>query len=206
MKRLLPRLTYANVISTLCLFLLLGGGAALAATQLGKNSVGTKQLKKNAVTGAKVKNHTLTGQDIKLSKLGTVPSAAHATVADSANALSPPEATHLVGAPGEPGFQNGDSNISESGLTLQPVGFFKDHEGVVHLEGVAKITAFGQIFTLPPGYRPSAGIIQVSQPGEQTLLIAGSGVNVSGVLFEGGVYAQEEGVAVLTGITFRAGS
>ena len=43
-KRLRARLTYANVIATLALFLALGGGAAYAAS-LGKNSVGTKQLK-----------------------------------------------------------------------------------------------------------------------------------------------------------------
>ena len=48
-----PRLTYSNVVSTLCLFLLLGGGAAYAASHLGKNSVGSKQLKKNAVITAK---------------------------------------------------------------------------------------------------------------------------------------------------------
>src|ERR1700742_2055730 len=46
-------LTYANVAATLALFLALGG-AAYAATQLPKNSVGTKQLKKGAVTAAKI--------------------------------------------------------------------------------------------------------------------------------------------------------
>jgi hypothetical protein len=56
MKKLRRRLTYANVVSTLCLFLVLGGGAAFAAAQLPKNSVGPKQLKKNAVGGAKIKN------------------------------------------------------------------------------------------------------------------------------------------------------
>jgi hypothetical protein len=60
-KALLGRLTYANVVSTLCLFLLLGGGAAVAATQLPKNSVGSKQLKKNAVAAAKIKNGAVTG-------------------------------------------------------------------------------------------------------------------------------------------------
>jgi len=54
MKRLRPQLTYANVISTLCLFLLLGGGAAFAATQLPKNSVGAKQIKKGAITPTKL--------------------------------------------------------------------------------------------------------------------------------------------------------
>jgi hypothetical protein len=49
------KLTYANVMSTIAVFLVLGGGAAFAATQLAKNSVGAKQLKKNAVTTAKLK-------------------------------------------------------------------------------------------------------------------------------------------------------
>src|SRR5262249_3608893 len=79
----MKRLTYANVVSTLCLFLLLGGGA-YAASHLGKNTVGTKQLKKNAVTAAKVKDGTLTGKDIDLAQLGTVPSAQHAIHADTA--------------------------------------------------------------------------------------------------------------------------
>ena len=55
MNSLRPRLTYANLISTLALFLAVSGGVALAATHLAKNSVGTKQLKKNAVTSVKVK-------------------------------------------------------------------------------------------------------------------------------------------------------
>lgn len=58
MKRLQGKLTYANVISTLCLFLLLGGGAAFAATQLPKNSVGARQIKRGAVTPAKISNAT----------------------------------------------------------------------------------------------------------------------------------------------------
>jgi hypothetical protein len=64
MDRLLGKLTYANVISTFCLFLLIGGGTAFAATQLGKNSVGTQQIKKAAVTPAKLSastKKTLTG-------------------------------------------------------------------------------------------------------------------------------------------------
>jgi hypothetical protein len=60
MKRLRTSLTYSNVISTLCLFLLVGGGAAWAATQLPKNSVGAKQLKQGAVTSAKLKKGAVT--------------------------------------------------------------------------------------------------------------------------------------------------
>jgi hypothetical protein len=84
MSKLRPKLTYANVISTLCLFLLLGGGAAFAASHLAKNSVGTKQLKSDAVTSDKVKNGSLTGSDINASTLAPVPSAQSAAHADSA--------------------------------------------------------------------------------------------------------------------------
>jgi hypothetical protein len=83
-----PKLTYANVVATLALFIAIGGASAFAASQLGKNSVGPKQLKKNAVTTAKVKKEaitaakikkgTLTGTQINASTLGTVPSAVRA--------------------------------------------------------------------------------------------------------------------------------
>ena len=70
LNRLRPRVTYANVVSSLCLFVLLGG-AAYAASTLPKNSVGTKQLKKNAVTSAKVKNGTLKRADVKAGQFAT---------------------------------------------------------------------------------------------------------------------------------------
>ena len=53
MQGIKGRLTFANVVATLALFIALGGGA-YAATQLPKNSVGAKQLKKEAVTPAKL--------------------------------------------------------------------------------------------------------------------------------------------------------
>ncbi len=59
MRALRSKLTYANVISTLCLFLLLGGSAAFAAGQLAPNSVGTNQLRNAAVTGPKIKRASI---------------------------------------------------------------------------------------------------------------------------------------------------
>jgi hypothetical protein len=58
-------LTYANVMSTLAVFLLLAGGTALAAKQLGKKTVGAKQLKSNAVTTPKIKKAAVTKAKIK---------------------------------------------------------------------------------------------------------------------------------------------
>jgi hypothetical protein len=57
MSFLRRHLTYANVAASLALFLALGG-AAYAATQLPKNSVGTKQLRNGAVTASKIAKGT----------------------------------------------------------------------------------------------------------------------------------------------------
>jgi hypothetical protein len=92
-----PKITYANVMATIAVFIALGG-VSYAAMKLPKNSVGAKQLKKNAITtakvkneaitGAKVKNGTLTGTQINSSTLGKVPSATHADSAGNAQIAS----------------------------------------------------------------------------------------------------------------------
>lgn len=176
LRKLRPRLTYANVVSTLCLFLLLGGGA-WAATQLPRNSVGTKQLKRESVTTVKIGKGAVTGPKIDLSSLGTVPSAvsaARATQAESAakavqaesattaghaetagsaalaSSLSPPEPLHFVGTPGEPALESGWGTSP----TESPVVFWKDHECMVHLAGVLNGPTESVAFALPPAYHP----------------------------------------------------
>lgn len=69
MRKLRGKLTYANVMVTILAFVVLCGGAAVAAGQLGKNTVGTKQLKKNAVTSAKVKDRSLQASDLSAAVL-----------------------------------------------------------------------------------------------------------------------------------------
>src|SRR5689334_20106318 len=75
MSSIRKRLTYANVMSSIAVFLVLGGGAAYAAKKIGShqlkaNSVTTAKIKKNAVTSAKIKNGTIKGEDINI---GTTP-------------------------------------------------------------------------------------------------------------------------------------
>jgi hypothetical protein len=64
MQAIRKRVTYANVVSTLALFLVLAGGAAYAA-KVAKKSVGPAQLKANAVTTAKIKANSVTTRKIK---------------------------------------------------------------------------------------------------------------------------------------------
>jgi len=68
MRGISARLSYANVIATLALFVALGGGA-YAALKLPSNSVGTKQLKQNAVVSTKVKDASLLAGDFKPGEL-----------------------------------------------------------------------------------------------------------------------------------------
>jgi hypothetical protein len=65
LKRIRSRLTYANVMSSIAVFLVLGGATAFAASHLGKNSVGSKQLKANSVTSSKIKKNAITTAKIK---------------------------------------------------------------------------------------------------------------------------------------------
>ncbi len=73
MKLIRKRLTYANTMSTIAVFLVLGGATAFAAGQLPENSVGSKQLKKNAVTGAKVRDGSLKATDFETGQLPAGP-------------------------------------------------------------------------------------------------------------------------------------
>jgi hypothetical protein len=200
---------------TILAFAVLGGATAFAAGQLAKNSVGTKQLKKNAVTGAKVKNQTLTGKDIKLSKLGTVPSATsavnatHAGSADVSSSLTGLENVHVIGAAGEPGFESGSHNAAAVGVNLPPVAFYKDHEGIVHLEGIAEagtgVSGIAHVFTLPAGFRPAPGTVQIFAAGSTgASVIGGTGAAFGGQSLSGAVAGTEEELVVLSGVAFRA--
>lgn len=63
MRSLRDRLSFANVMSVIAVFIALGGTAL--AVGLKANSVGTKQLKKNAVRSSDVRNSALRGVDIE---------------------------------------------------------------------------------------------------------------------------------------------
>jgi len=69
MKRVQAKLTYANVVATLALFIALGGSSYAALTITGRD------VKNGSLTARDIKRNTLGGGRIKESKLGTVPRA-----------------------------------------------------------------------------------------------------------------------------------
>ncbi len=123
MNAIRKRLTYANVVSSICLFLLLGGGAALAAEQLGKNTVGSKQLKKNAVTAAKLKNNAVTEAKIQANAISSTKIADNAVtltkIADNSVDTAKVVDKSLTGKDVAPNSLTGE-NIAESTLGLVP--------------------------------------------------------------------------------------
>ncbi|MGH2959694.1 MAG: hypothetical protein ACRDKE_08815 [Solirubrobacterales bacterium] len=115
MRRIRSKITYANVVATLALFIALGG-VSYAAVKLPANSVGEKQIKKNAVVGKKIKKNAITGDkikpgtikgtDITLASLGKVPSAA---AADSAGVAATTDQLMTVAKRVGPSFSGGAS-------------------------------------------------------------------------------------------------
>jgi hypothetical protein len=60
-----PRLSYANVTSTIALFLALGGATAYAVNHLPAKSVGEKQLRPGAITADKIRKNAVTSPKIE---------------------------------------------------------------------------------------------------------------------------------------------
>jgi len=64
-SELRKRLTYANVTSTLALFIALTGAGAYAAGQIADKSVGARQLRPGAVTADKIRKNAVTAPKIE---------------------------------------------------------------------------------------------------------------------------------------------
>ena len=184
-------------MGAVALFLVLSGGTAYAVTQIDRNSVQSKHIVNGQVKGVD---------------------------------LARPEAPHVVGTAGEPAFSNGGqgdcvwSSLSDApGFSgYDPVSYFKDGFGIVHLRGVAVglngsggdgvCKSFGPgseledgiAFTLPPGYRPTGMQTHETQNSLFWITPAGGG-EVEGLDLPGSVVLQRDsGFVILDGITYRA--
>ena len=72
MRTLRQRLTYANVMSTLALFVALGGSSYAALTISGSS------IENRSISAKKIKRNSITGREIRESRLNRVPRARHA--------------------------------------------------------------------------------------------------------------------------------
>jgi hypothetical protein len=134
MSQIRKRMTYAIVMSTIAVFLVLGGATAFAASKIGANqikagAVVTGKIKNNAVTAAKLRNNSVTtakiandavnGAKVNESTLGQVPSAKNADFATSSN----PEVFAQIGTNGtvNPALAKG---LSEANVTHPGEGIY----------------------------------------------------------------------------------
>jgi hypothetical protein len=122
LRRIRPRITYANVISTLALCLAMGG-VSYAALKLPANSVGSKQLKNNSVTSPKVKNRSLLAKDFKT---GQLPSGAKGDKGDK----------------GDQGTQGAAGSAKAFGF-VDPQGCTADACAVTHNKGNVTVRRLG---------------------------------------------------------------
>jgi hypothetical protein len=213
---------------------------AVSTAKLKKEAVTANKVKKHSLTGANINlaklgtvpsatdatNATNAVNATNAQHAASATNATNAATAGTASGLTSLEPVHFVGTPGEPQFVGEAANISAgeleensmTGVSLRPVGFYKDHEGIVHLEGDAFVgpgvgspVSRAIVFKLPPGFRPAAktSLTFPNLEGEQSISIVGSNVGGEGQDYSGDVLLINGGSANLAsfnGITFRAES
>lgn len=91
MGHLLRRRPSPAMLVAIAALIVAMSGTAVAASSLVN---GDKLIKKNSLSGNRLRNHSVQGSKIKVSSLGTVPNAGHASTADNAtNATNAASAT-----------------------------------------------------------------------------------------------------------------
>jgi hypothetical protein len=157
-----PRPTYANVVSSLALFVALGGTSYAVA----RNSVGTRELKNNAVTSAKVRNGALQKGDLARSaRIGERgPRGPQGPAGTGGTTDAAPEAWHALD------FIGGWGNYPSTPQVYEAGSYRKDAQGNVWLRGlVSRIDGLPAdskiIAVLPAGYRPKLRHVLTSNGG-----------------------------------------
>ncbi len=117
LARFRARLTYANVVATLALFVALGG-TGYAASQITSSDVKNRSLK-----GGDLKKNTVTGTEIRESRLGRVPAARQADNAASADISKTAGSATTAGSADVANAANVANNAQQ--LAGQGVGAFE---------------------------------------------------------------------------------
>lgn len=146
MLLLRKHLTYANVMSSLAIFLLLGGTAfaagKLSGSRLKDNSVSGKKLKRGSVSGSKIHDgsvsnakiqgatitgnriaaNTLTDREVNMAKLGKISRAATADAATNAGKVDGKDAAQLI-VKCPTGTVDLGANCAENGTRSSATGY-----------------------------------------------------------------------------------
>jgi hypothetical protein len=178
LSRIRSRLTFANTMSLIAVFIALGG-TGYAAVNLPRNSVGNRQIRNNAVTGGKIKNGSLQAGDFKAGDLPAGRTGAAGPVGPI-GPVGPMGATGAIGetgAKGANGTNGADGKDGTNGMDGAP--------GTPGADGapgvVGTVTVQRTDVTLPAGPNPST-------PGDLTSAFAGcpAGQKIVGGSVNGG--------------------
>ncbi len=179
MRAVRQRLTYANVVASLALFLALSGGVVWAANKVGTknlkaNAVSAGKIKRNAVTNAKIRGNAVTAAKIKNGAVSFTKLAAGTNLLGSATGGPvPANGTVAVNLPlsGTSTFTPAAGtaaflSVEAKGNNLARVGEKPCEPRVVPFvngsawgvaEGALKLRAFAPTAEQPTGLVPAAG-------------------------------------------------
>lgn len=215
----------ALVISMVTLSLVLGGTAVAASTAKHKDKKADIKLIKKLAPTLSVKHAKTANSANEATHATSADSATNATNATNAThatnatnatnaanasalqgkpasafASSTLEAAHVVGATGEPAYENGWSDTL-AGVD-EPLSYYKDPWGIVHLQGNTSHSGAtsATVFTLPAGDRPAKDLYFA-------VYGAGGTAAFMVVTSDGAVspFGPSQSFLGLTNITFRAG-
>lgn len=159
-----PRLTYANVISTLALFVALAMGSAYAANQLAPKSVGARQLRPGAVTADKIRKNAVTAPKLEAQavKQGKIANGAVSGEKLAAGVVTAPKIAGDAITPDKiPGDSVTGEKINEGSLSRVPsanAANFATAAESSNPEAFAKVSAEGTVF---PGDAKGIGTTDV---------------------------------------------
>jgi hypothetical protein len=195
LQRFAKRLSYANVMATIALFIAIGGGAYAAG--LAKDSVKSKHIKDGEVKSQDLADAAVT--EVKLTPADGMHFVAPAPANGDQACLATPQTGIFCGR----NLGAGGTYYRNYGGGYEAVSYFKDRSGVVHLQGLFKsITGVSEpessVFFLPPGYRPAETLLFSTDSNETHARID--------IQPDGGVIVvdgQSNNYITLSGISFR---
>jgi hypothetical protein len=170
LARVRARLTYANTMSTLAVFIALGGGA-YAATSLPRNSVGPAQLRSNAVGSSEIRagavgSSEIHDRSVAVRDISVGARAALRGVPGPAGPAGPAAATYRAAVNTGGGTPAGNAkSVTHTGGNDYTVQFDRDVSACVYSATLAAV-ANGPTIEQPP-----AGRITVASAGGASVLV-----------------------------------
>ncbi len=155
------RLTYANVVASLALFVALGG-TGYAALTLPRNSVGASQIKARAVGPSEVRNRSLRLSDISRS--------ARSSLRGQEGPAGPPGANGAalraaITSGGAKTLGNATNSSHQGGTNVYSIEFAQDVSSCIYSAVLASVQA-GPVLEQPP-----AGRITVASGGGNKITV-----------------------------------